>query len=122
MKKLYIILSLIGLFVLGALFGIGLALPFTKKLISEDYFVRHRMSEEAKRLKLTPEQVEKSKPIYEQLKQDLTKIKADTLTSITQASIRQSMELAGLLTPEQIEEFKKLGDERRVKFEKFMKP
>ena len=26
------------------------------------------------------------------------------------------------VTPEQIEEFKKLGDERREKFEKFMKP
>ncbi len=122
MKKFYIIISLIGLFILGALFGVGLALPFAKKLLSEDYFVKHRMSEEAKRLKLTPEQIEKAKPTYDQLRQDLTKIKADTLTAITQASIRQSMELAGLLTPVQLEEFKKLGDERRVKFEKFMKP
>lgn len=122
MKKCYIILSLIGLFILGALFGIGLALPFAKKLVSEDHFVAQRMKEEEKRLKLTPDQVEKAKPIYEQLKQDLAKIKADTLMSIGQASIRQSTELAGLLTPEQIEEFKKLGDERRVKFEKFMKP
>jgi hypothetical protein len=122
MKKFYIICSLIGLFILGGLCGVGLALPFARKLISEDYFVQHRMSEEAKRLRLTPEQIEKAKPIYDQLRQDLTKIKTDTLTSITQASIRQSMELAGLLTPGQIEEFKKLGDERRVKFEKFMKP
>lgn len=122
MKKIYIILSLIGLFVLGALCGIGLALPFTKKLLSEEYFVQHRMDEEIKRLKLTPEQVEKSKPIYDQLKQDLAKIKADTLTAIAQASIRQSTELALLLTPEQLEEFKKLGDERREKFEKFIKP
>ena len=122
MKKFYIICSLFALFILGALFGIGLALPFAKKLISEDHFVQHRMSEEAKRLKLTPDQVEKSKPIYDQLRQDLAKIKNDTLTAIAQASIRQSTELVGLLTPEQIEEFKKLGDERRVKFEKFMKP
>lgn len=122
MKKFYIICSLFALFILGALFGIGLALPFAKKLISEDHFVQHRMSEEVKRLKLTPEQVEKSKPIYDQLRQDLAKIKNDTLTAIAQASIRQSTELAGLLTSEQIEEFKKLGDERRVKFEKFMKP
>lgn len=122
MKKFYIILSLIGLFILGALFGIGLALPFTKKFISEDYFVSQRMKEESKRLKLAPEQVEKSKPIYDQLKQDLAKIKADTLTAIAQASIRQSTDLALLLTPEQIEEFKKLGDERREKFEKFIKP
>ena len=122
MKKFYIICSLIGLFFLGVLFGIGLAFPFAKKLLSEEHFVQHRMAEEVKRLKLTPEQVEKSKPIYDQLKQDLAKIKSDTLTAITQASIRQSTELAGLLTPEQIEEFKKLGDERRVKFEKFMKP
>lgn len=122
MKKFYIICSLFALFILGALFGIGLALPFAKKLISEDHFVQHRMSEEAKRLKLTPDQVEKSKPIYDQLRQDLAKIKSDTLTAIAQASIRQSTELAGLLTAEQIEEFKKLGDERQVKFEKFMKP
>ena len=122
MKKFYIICSLFALFILGALFGIGLALPFAKKLISEDHFVQHRMSEEVKRLKLTPEQVEKSKPIYDQLRQDLAKIKNDPLTAIAPASIRQSTELAGLLTSEQIEEFKKLGDERRVKFEKFMKP
>lgn len=122
MKKFYIICSLFALFILGALFGIGLALPFAKKLISEDHFVQHRMSEEAKRLKLTPDQVEKSKPIYDQLRQDLAKIKSDTLTAIAQASIRQSTGLAGLLTAEQIEEFKKLGDERQVKFEKFMKP
>ena len=122
MKKLYIIASLLGLFILGALFGIGLALPFAKKLISEDHFVTQRMKEEAKRLKLTPEQVEKAKPAYDQLKQDLAKIKADTLIAIGQASIRQSTELALILTPEQIEEYKKLGDERREKFEKFMKP
>jgi len=122
MKKFYIIISLIGLFILGALFGVGLALPFAKKLISEDHFVQQRMKEEAKRLKLTPEQIEKSKPIYDQLRQDLAKIKNDTLIAIAQASIRQFTELAGLLTPEQIEEFKKLGDERRVRFEKFMKP
>lgn len=122
MKKLYIIASLLGLFILGALFGIGLALPFAKKLISEDHFVAQRMKEEAKRLKLTPEQVEKAKPTYDQLKQDLAKIKTDTLMAIGQASIRQSTDLAALLTPEQIEEYKKLGDERREKFEKFMKP
>lgn len=122
MKKLYIIASLLGLFILGALFGIGLALPFAKKLISEDHFVTQRMKEEAKRLKLTPEQVEKAKPTYDQLKQDLAKIKTDTLMAIGQASIRQSTDLAALLTPEQIEEYKKLGDERREKFEKFMKP
>lgn len=122
MKKFYIVISLIGLFILGALFGVGLALPFAKKLLSEDHFVQQRMKEEARRLRLTPEQVEKAGPTYEQLRQDLAKIKNDTLTAIAQASIRQSTELAGLLTPEQIEEFKKLGDERRVKFEKFMKP
>ncbi|MDB6005636.1 MAG: hypothetical protein JWR15_2623 [Prosthecobacter sp.] len=122
MKKFYIICSLLALFILGALCGIGLALPFAKKLLSEDHFVQQRMAEEVKRLKLSPDQVEKSKPIYDQLRQDLAKIKADTLTSIAQASVRQSSELAGLLTPEQIVEFKKLGDERRVKFEKFMKP
>jgi Spy/CpxP family protein refolding chaperone len=122
MKKFYIICSLFALFVLGALCGIGLALPFAKKLLSEDHFVRQRMAEEVKRLKLTQEQVEKSKPTYDQLRQDLAKIKNDTLTAIAQASIRQSTELAGLLTPEQIMEFKKLGDERRAKFEKFIKP
>ncbi|MFC5457537.1 hypothetical protein [Prosthecobacter fluviatilis] len=122
MKKFYIVISLVGLFILGTLFGVGLALPFAKKLISEDHFVQQRMKEEIKRLKLTPEQIEKSKPIYDQLLLDLANIKNDTLTAIAQASIRQSTELAGLLTPEQIEEFKKLGDERRVRFEKFMKP
>lgn len=121
MKKFIIICSLFALFVFGAACGIGIALPFARSLIDEQHFVSSRMKEETKRLKLTPEQVERAKPIYDQLKQDLTKVKTDTLMAITQASIRQSTELAAILTPDQIEEFKKLGDERRDKFENFMK-
>lgn len=122
MKKLTIIASLVALFILGAICGLALAVPFARKLLSEDRLVQQRMAEEKKRLKLTAEQVEKAKPVYDALKSDLAKVKADALAGVTQAALRQAGDLAAILTPQQIEEYKKLGEERRARFEKLIKP
>jgi hypothetical protein len=92
-----------------------------KNNLNEDYFVRQRIAEESRRLKLTSEQLEKAKSSYEQLKRDLVTVKSDTLQAITMAIIKQSTELATFLDSEQLEEFKKLNDERRARMEKNFK-
>lgn len=80
------------------------------------------MAEETRRLQLTPEQLEKAKPAYEQLLRELTEVKRQTLRSIAQAAITQTTELSKVLTSEQMDKLQKLSDERRVKFEKLMNP
>lgn len=121
-KKLIIISSLIALFIFGGVCGFAVAVSIVKKSLSEEHFVQHRMSEESRRLKLTPEQIEKAKAGYDQLKQDLTRVKSDTVLAISAAAIKQAGELSAILTPAQLDEFKKLNDERRARFEKTIKP
>ncbi len=93
-----------------------------KNSLNEEYIVNQRIAEETRRLKLSPAQMGEAKPSYEQFKQDLVAVKRDAFQSIAKAAVTQSLELAQLLTADQLEEFKKLSDERRVKFEKMMKP
>jgi Spy/CpxP family protein refolding chaperone len=122
MKKLIIIVSLLLLYLFGAVCGFTVAIQIVKRSLSEEGFVEHRKKEEIRRLKLTAAQIEQANPGYEELKEDLKLVKRDTVTAITQAAIKQSTSLATLLTPEQLAEFQKLSEERRARFEKKMNP
>lgn len=122
MKKLTIIGSLVALFIFGGVCGFAVAVGIVKRSLNEAHFVQQRMAEESKRLKLTPEQIERAGPSYEQMKQDMVKVKSDAVLAITEAAIKQGRDLAALLTPEQLSEFRKLTDERRARFEKKAKP
>ena len=84
--------------------------------------VNQRIEEETRRLQLTPEQLEKAKPAYDQLKRDLSEVKRETLRSNAQAAVTQTMELSKVLTSEQMVKLQKLSEERRLKFEKIVKP
>ncbi|MBX7209968.1 MAG: hypothetical protein K1X78_16745 [Verrucomicrobiaceae bacterium] len=121
-KKLIIAASLVALFVFGGVCGFAVAVGIVKRTLNEEHFIEHRISEDTGRLKLTPEQVAKARPSYDQLRQDLGKAKADAVLAIVDAAVKQARELAPLLTPEQQKEFKILSDERRLRFEKKAKP
>ena len=121
-RKLIIIGSLITLFLFGGVCGFAVAVSIVKKTLSEEHFVQHRMAEERQRLQLTPEQITQAQPGYDQLKQELTQVKSDTVIAITAAAIKQATELATILTPAQREVFKQLNEERRARFEKSRKP
>jgi len=122
MKKIVIVLSLLCLFFLGGVCGFAFALRIVKNSLNEEHIVNQRIAEETRRLKLTPEQLDNAKPSYSQFKQDLVTVKRDAFQAIAKVAMTQSLELAKLLTSEQLDEFKTLSDERRVKFEKLMKP
>jgi Spy/CpxP family protein refolding chaperone len=122
MKKLLIVLSLMCLFLFGGVCGFAVAINLVKKSLNEENIVNQRINEETRRLQLTPEQLEKVKPAYDQLKNDLSEVKRETLRSIAQAVVTQTIELSKVLTPEQTDKLQKLSEERRVKFEKMVKP
>lgn len=118
MKTLTITLSLLALFILGGVCGFAVAAGIVKNTLNEEHLVEQRMNEESRRLHLTTAQIEKAKPGYDQLRRDLSKVKADTIAAITEAVIKQGADLAAILSTEQQAEFKKLIDERRARFEK----
>jgi uncharacterized membrane protein len=122
MKKLLIVISLMFLFLFGGVCGFTVALRMFKNSLNEENMVNQRIAEETRRLQLTPEQLEKAKPAYEQLKRDLSEVKRETLRSIAQAAVTQTMELSKVLTSEQMDKLQKLSEERRIKFEKLVKP
>jgi Spy/CpxP family protein refolding chaperone len=122
MKKLLIVLSLMCLFLFGGVCGFAVAINLVKKSLNEENIVNQRINEETRRLQLTPKQLEKVKPAYDQLKNDLSEVKRETLRSIAQAVVTQTTELSKVLTPEQTDKLQKLSEERRVKFEKMVKP
>lgn len=122
MRKLVTVVSLICLFLLGGVCGFFIAVRIVKKSLDEVHVVSQRIAEETRRLKLSPEQVDKAMSSYTQMKQDLVAVKQDTFQAIARAAITQSNELAKILTTEQLDEFEKLNEERRIKFEKMLKP
>ncbi len=122
MKKITIIGSLIALFIFGGVCGFAIALRIVKNTLNEQRLVQERQREDTKRLKFTPEQIEKTKPLYEQMQKDLTKVKDNAVFGIVDASITLARDLSAMLTPEQQKEFAKLGEERRARFEKSTKP
>lgn len=122
MKKILIVVSLLCLFLFGGVCGFTVALRIFKNSLNEENMVNQRIAEETRRLQLTPEQLEKAKPAYDQLKKDLSEVKRETLRSIAQAAVTQTIELSKVLTSEQMDKLQKLSEERRVKFEKMVKP
>jgi uncharacterized membrane protein len=122
MKKLLIAISLLCLFLFGGICGFTVAIRMFKNGLNEENMVNQRKAEETRRLQLTPEQLEKAKPAYDQLKRDLSDVKREALRSIAQAAIAQTMELSKVLTSDQLDKLQKLNDERRVKFEKLVMP
>jgi len=122
MKKILIVVSLLFLFLFGGVCGFTVALRMFRNSLNEESMVNQRIAEETRRLQLTPEQLEKAKPAYDQLKRDLAEVKRETRQKIAQASVAQTLELSKILTSEQMDKLQKLCDERRTKFEKMVKP
>jgi Spy/CpxP family protein refolding chaperone len=122
MKRLTIIASLFALFVFGGICGFAVAVRIVKNTLNEQHWVHERAKEESKRLKLTPDQITKAQPSYDELQKALAKAREDTVIAITSAAMKQGRDLAALLTPEQLEAFKTLSEERRQRFEKASKP
>jgi Spy/CpxP family protein refolding chaperone len=110
-----LILGLLALFsagfATGVLASVKLIQHVVKRNTNLDFWVGDRMSEYQKRLKLTPEQKEKVRPLLEKAGHGFQGIVGDAFLQViplvqeTQDQVRQQ------LTPEQQAEFDKMRDE-----------
>jgi len=115
-----IILSLAALFLLGGVCGYAFSNRQTerpaKRANWEERWMELRQREDIERLKLTPEQVARARPAYDQLLADIRKVREQTAHGIFRAVSAQGRTLAEQLTPEQRQEYQKLTEERRARF------
>ena len=119
MKRAKVIVCLVALFLLGGVCGAVLSARWLSqpahRVHWEERWVQERMREDATRLKLTPEETEKARPLYDQMLADLRKIREDAGRSILDAGVKHARNLAHVLTPEQQQqEFQKLSEQRRT--------
>ena len=112
-----IILALVGLFALGAATGSVITLKVVKRVIeartNPERMSQSLLGEYQRRLKLTPEQVEKIRPILQRTGREMWELRTE-MSGRTFQVIRLSHEdIAAELTPEQREEFTRLNRETR---------
>jgi hypothetical protein len=82
----------------------------------EEHWVQKRMQEDADRLRLTPEQVEKARPLYDQMLADFHSVREEATRNLVQATVKQGRALWPELTPDQQKEFEGLSEERRARW------
>jgi hypothetical protein len=82
----------------------------------EEGWMERREREDIERPKLTPEQIARSRPSYDQLLADIRKVREQTAHGIFRAVSAQGRTLSEQLTPEQRQEYLKLTEERRARF------
>lgn len=110
------------LFVLGSVCGFAVsshtAVTSARQARVEERWVNARMQEDAQRLKLTAEQIEKARPLYDQMRADIRSVREEAARGLVQAAVKQGHALWQELTPEQRQEFEKLSEERRARWQK----
>lgn len=106
------------LFVLGGVCGYALSFSRPVQRVQrarlEQRWLEAKEREDAERLKLTAEQQEKVRPIYQQLTADIRRVREQAAREIGEAMRRHGRALRQELTPEQQEEFNRLMEERRA--------
>lgn len=123
-KPWKLILLLAGIFLSGTLAGGLVGVNFGKKARrpgpQPDQWQTQRLSVLEERLGLTPEQVEKVKPILRHNFADLKKIRDDTLAASRTVIERMEHDVAEQLTPEQQEKYEQLKKESRERFRRMI--
>lgn len=115
-----VILALMALFGLGAATGTVVTLKFVKRAI-EGRTNPERMSssllqEYQRRLRLTPEQVEKIRPILQRTGREMWELRSEMAGRTFQVIRASHEEIAAELTPEQREEFARVNKEMRERY------
>lgn len=115
-------LSLTALFVFGGVCGFAVA---TRRMANptvrsqmEERWIEARRREDARRLKLTPGQVEQVRPMYQQMAADVRTVREAAARGLIEAGLKQAQSLKLQLTPEQQQEFQRLTEERRQQLQK----
>jgi Spy/CpxP family protein refolding chaperone len=115
-------LSLTALFLLGGVSGFSIAhrrmSNSAVRALLEDRWSAARRQEDAARLKLTPEQAEQVRPLYQEMLSDIRAVRESAASGVVEAVKKQGRAMWAHLTPEQRQEFLRLSEERRMRLEK----
>jgi hypothetical protein len=108
-----------ALFVLGSVFGFAVSSRPTVAAATqarwEEQWIRSRLNEDARRLKFTPEQIERARPLYDQMLADIRRVREEAARGLVEAAVKQGRALWQELTPEQQKELEKISAERRLR-------
>ena len=120
MKQLRIIACLLALFFLGGVCGAVLSAGWVREQARsakwEDRWIETRMSEDAERLRLTPEQIEEVRPLYDRMLSDITRIRIESGRGLIEAGDRHYRDLGNVLTAEQQQQLRKIIEERSARW------
>ena len=112
-----VILALLALFTLGAATGSVITLKVVKRVIESrtnpERMSQSLLAEYQRRLKLTPEQVEKIRPILQRTGREMWELRTEMSRRTFQVIRLSHEDIAAELTPEQREEFTRLNRETR---------
>lgn len=120
MRHWKVMLALVALFALGAATGSVITLKVVKRAIegrtNPERMSQSLLGEYQRRLKLTPEQVDKIKPILQRTGREMWELRSEMSGRTFQVIRASHEEIAAELTPEQREEFARLNKEMRERY------
>ena len=120
MRHWKVMLALVALFALGAATGSVITLKVVKRAIegrtNPERLSQSLLGEYQRRLKLTPEQVDKIKPILQRTGREMRDLRSEMAGRTFQVIRASHEEIAAELTPEQREEFARLNKEMRERY------
>ncbi|NDF01710.1 MAG: hypothetical protein EB034_26120, partial [Verrucomicrobia bacterium] len=120
LKHWKVILALVALFLLGAATGTAITLKVVKRIIdtrtNPERMSQTMLREYQRRLKLTPEQVERISPILQRTGSEMWNLRTEMSGRTLQVIRLAHDEIAGELTPEQREEFARVNKEMRERY------
>ena len=120
LKHWKVILALVALFLLGAATGVVGTLKVVKRFIESrtnpERMSQSMLSEYQRRLRLTPEQAERIRPILQRTGREMWELRTEMSGRTLQVIRLAQDEIAGELTPEQREEFSQVNKEMRERY------
>lgn len=115
-----VILALTGLFLLGVATGVVGTLKVVKRFIESrtnpERVSQSMLSEYQRRLRLTPAQAERIRPILQRTGREMWELRTEMSGRTLQVIRLAHDEIAGELTPEQREEFARVNKEMRERY------
>jgi Spy/CpxP family protein refolding chaperone len=120
-----LVLLLAGIFAAGAVTGGFVTVRFGRQMMRDrprfDQWGPNRIKMLAERLDLTPDQVEKLRPIMRRDGDDLTRIRSTSISDTRRILERMEHDIAEVLTPEQRTKFEQMNREQHERMQRIMK-
>lgn len=115
-----VVLALAALFLLGAATGTVITLKIVKRVIegrtNPERMSQSLLQEYHRRLRLTPEQVERIRPILQRTGREMWELRTEMAGRTFQVIRLSHEEIAAELAPEQREEFARVNKEMRERY------